>query len=176
IIHEQISEYNKPIAQLHIAIAPTKSIDRFEWFLEKATEIGISEITPLICFHSERRILKLERLEKVLIAAMKQTLTSYKPTLNQPVEFNDFLSTSSGNKYIAHCENPKNKLSDVLVPKEPSTILIGPEGDFSKEEIDAAILNGYKPISLGSRRLRTETAGLVACHTAQLIQSNYSTT
>lgn len=166
--------------QLHIAIAPTKANDRFEWFLEKATEIGIQEITPLLCEHSERRTIKLERYEKVLQAAMKQSLNSFLPKLNELTSFSDFMSSESARsrhevgfnstKLIAHCEDePKESLSKVV--GEHNLILIGPEGDFSKSEIDLALSKDFKATSLSESRLRTETAGIVACHTVNLIQS-----
>lgn len=166
--------------QLHIAIAPTKANDRFEWFLEKATEIGIQEITPLLCEHSERRIIKLERYEKVLQAAMKQSLSSFLPKLNDLISFSDFITSEparpgseggfDSTKFIAHCEDePKENLSKLL--GERNLILIGPEGDFSKSEIDLALSYDFKAVSLSDSRLRTETAGIVACHTANLMQS-----
>lgn len=156
---------------LHIAIAPTKSNDRLEWFLEKATEIGIQEITPLLCEHSERRNIKQERYEKVLQAAMKQSLNLFLPKLNELTSFSDFVTRDfKSAKLIAHCEDePKESLSKVVSAN--NLILIGPEGDFSKSEIDLALTNNYKAISLSDSRLRTETAGIVACHTVNLIQS-----
>ncbi|NEV94379.1 16S rRNA (uracil(1498)-N(3))-methyltransferase [Psychroflexus sp. YR1-1] len=165
---------------LHIAIAPTKTNDRLEWFLEKATEIGIQEITPLLCEHSERRTIKPERYEKVLQAAMKQSLTPFIPKLNPLISFSEFITSepagpkSEGGfdavKCIAHCEDePKESLSKVV--GDYNLILIGPEGDFSKAEIELALSNGFKAVSLSDSRLRTETAGIVACHTVHLIQS-----
>lgn len=156
---------------LHIAIAPTKANDRFEWFLEKATEIGIQEITPLLCEHSERRTIKLDRYEKVLQAAMKQSLSSFLPKLNQLTPFSDVVSSEvKSTKLIAHCEDqPKENLFKLVT--EHNFILIGPEGDFSKSEIELALSKDFKAISLSESRLRTETAGIVACHTVNLIQS-----
>ena len=144
--------------------------ERYEWFLEKATEIGIDEITPIICQHSERTSLKLERFEKIILSAMKQSLQCYLPMLNPPITSAAFfkqMMTDTSDKYIAHCqENEKILLSDALTPlSERITILIGPEGDFSEEEISTAIAQGFRPISLGDTRLRTETAAIVACHT-----------
>jgi 16S rRNA (uracil1498-N3)-methyltransferase len=149
---------------LHIAIAPTKNNDRIEWFLEKATEIGIDEITPIICANSERRIVKLDRFEKIIQSAMKQSLKFTLPKLNAPVKFNAFIQQDfDGKTCIAHCEElEKNTLKSVINPAEKTTILIGPEGDFSKEEIQKALANKFIPISLGESRLRTETAALVA--------------
>ena len=155
---------------LHLVVAPTKMNERYEWFLEKATEIGIDEITPIICQHSERTSLKLERFEKIILSAMKQSLQCYLPTLNPPITSAVFfkqMMTDTSDKYIAHCqENEKILLSHALTPlSERITILIGPEGDFSDEEINTAIAQNFRPISLGETRLRTETAAIVACHT-----------
>lgn len=141
--------------------------ERYEWFLEKATEIGIHEITPIICDHSERKILKTERFEKILQSAMKQSNQYYLPKLNAPVSFKDFMNKKQeDNLYIAHCEETnKKELKDCITVKENYILLIGPEGDFSTKEIETALQNGYQPVSLGNTRLRTETAGIVACHT-----------
>ena len=157
---------------LHIAIAPTKNNDRFEWFLEKATEIGVDEITPIICQNSERRVVKLERFEKILQSAMKQSLKFTLPKLNTPIKFNNFIQQDiEGLKCIAHCEEQKkNHLKNVAKNAKRITILIGPEGDFSLNEIKKALENNYNPISLGESRLRTETAALVAVNTVSLIQ------
>ncbi|WP_296636391.1 16S rRNA (uracil(1498)-N(3))-methyltransferase [Polaribacter sp.] len=157
---------------LHIAIAPTKNNDRFEWFLEKATEIGVDEITPIICQNSERRVVKLERFEKILQSAMKQSLKFTLPKLNTPIKFNNFIQQDiEGLKCIAHCEEQKkNHLKNVAKNGKRITILIGPEGDFSLNEIKKALENNYNPISLGESRLRTETAALVAVNTVSLIQ------
>lgn len=151
---------------LHIAIAPTKNIDRIEWFLEKATEIGIDEITPIICERSERKIVKEERLEKVVTSAVKQSLTAYHPKINTAIAFKDFIKQSDVElKMIAHCidENSKQAISELIKPHQEYLILIGPEGDFTPKEIELALQNGYKPVTLGNTRLRTETAGLAAC-------------
>ena len=157
--------------QLHIAIAPTKNIDRFEWFLEKATEIGIDEITPIICERSERKVIKTERGKRILISAMKQSLKYYLPQLNEATNFKNFIKKKSNKtKYIAHCEENYNKL--MLDRKSENTlILIGPEGDFSSEEIKFAKQNQFKAVSLGSSRFRTETAGIIAAHTINLNHS-----
>jgi 16S rRNA (uracil1498-N3)-methyltransferase len=162
--------FGKKDFRLHMAIAPTKNIDRFEWFLEKATEIGIDEITPLLCEHSERKVIKPERLEKILISAMKQSLKAYLPVLNELTPLKDIISTSSENhKFIAHCyEGEKPHLKDVISEKSNALVLIGPEGDFSPEEVKLAKANGFSEVSLGSARLRTETAGVVACHMVNL--------
>jgi len=149
---------------LHLAIAPTKNNDRLEWFLEKATEIGIDEITPIICDNSERKFIKPERLKKIIISAMKQSLKFYLPKLNEVVTLSEFLKQNqTQGKYIAHCvENEKQLMKDILQPKESYTILIGPEGDFSFSEIENSLQKGYTPITLGKARLRTETAALVS--------------
>ena len=156
---------------LHIAIAPTKSNDRIEWFLEKATEIGVDEITPIICSNSERRIVKLERFDKIIQSAMKQSLKFTLPKLNKPIKLNDFLKQDlDGQVCIAHCEEQeKTLLQSVVKPSEKTTILIGPEGDFSSEEIKKCLSKNMTPISLGESRLRTETAALVAVNTISFI-------
>ena len=161
----EIQEKPKPWNYyLHIAIAPTKNNDRIEWFLEKATEIGIDEITPIICSNSERRIVKLDRFEKIIQSAMKQSLKFTLPKINEPIKFNDFINQDfEGTFCIAHCEElEKNSLKSVVNPSEKTTILIGPEGDFSSQEITKALEKNSIPISLGESRLRTETAALVA--------------
>ena len=156
---------------LHIAIAPTKLNDRFEWFLEKATEIGIDQITPIVCEHSERKVLKIERMEKILQAAAKQSLHCHFPILNPAISFKDFIQQDlKGLLCIAHCEErDKQALKTVLKPGQNTTILIGPEGDFSKGEITQALAHQFIPVSLGESRLRTETAGVVAVHSTAFI-------
>jgi 16S rRNA (uracil1498-N3)-methyltransferase len=150
----------------HLVVAPTKMNERYEWFLEKATEIGIQEITPIICEHSERRIIKTDRFQKILETAMKQSLHFYLPKLNEPITFKDFIKQEfNGQKFIAHCSATDRKsLKNELKTNEDVTILIGPEGDFSVNEIEMAIANNFIPVSLGNTRLRTETAAIVACH------------
>ncbi|MFT7352529.1 MAG: 16S rRNA (uracil1498-N3)-methyltransferase [Flavobacterium sp.] len=152
--------------RLHIAIAPTKMNERLEWFLEKATEIGIHEITPIICENSERKIIKIERLQKIIESAMKQSLQVYLPKLNEPISFKQFINQeNSDSKYIAHCEETtKNSFKKALKLNGKYSILIGPEGDFSGKEIQLALDANYYPVTLGETRLRTETAALVACH------------
>ena len=158
---------------LHLAVAPTKLNDRYEWFLEKATEIGITEITPIICDHSERKIINLDRFEKKIQSAMKQSLKSYLPKLNKATTFKNFLISQENNtqqKLIAHCEETSKKtLKSVLKKRGDTTILIGPEGDFSSNEINKSIRIGFAPISLGKSRLRTETAAIVACQSVAFI-------
>ena len=156
---------------IHLAVAPTKMNDRYEWFLEKATEIGIDTITPIICDHSERKVVKLDRFEKIMQAAMKQSLHYYLPLLNEPIPLKTFITQQhKGDCFIAHCEETdKKSLKQVIKPKTDVTILIGPEGDFSPKEIELALKNNFIPITLGHTRLRTETAAIVACHTVALI-------
>ena len=160
-----------PKFNLHLAVAPTKMNERYEWFLEKATEIGVQEITPIICEHSERKIIKTDRFQKIIESAMKQSLHYYLPKLNEPIRFKDFIKTKkSGQLFIAHCEETSKKLlKNELKTSQDTTILIGPEGDFSVKEIQLAVENNFIPVSLGSTRLRTETAAIVACHSVVFI-------
>ena len=155
---------------LHLAMAPTKNMDRTEWFAEKATEIGFDELTFLNSRYSERKVIKTERIEKILISAVKQSLKASKPVLNEMMDFNKFISQEfHGQKFICHCnEGEKKLLKDVVIPGEDAVILIGPEGDFSPEEVAKAMACGFIPVSLGKSRLRTETAALVAVHTLNL--------
>ena len=157
--------YNKRNHYLHIAIAPTKNIERTEWFLEKATEIGIDEISLIICQRSERKEAKAERLNKIITAAIKQSLKAYHPVLNEPRPLSELLAIPfEGQKFIAHCEDTdKIDLGTALDKQGRYLILIGPEGDFARNEIDTALQNGFKAITLGDSRLRTETAALEAC-------------
>ncbi len=152
--------------KVHLAVAPTKMNERYEWFLEKATEIGVDTITPIICDHSERKIIKTDRLEKIIQSAMKQSLHFYMPELQEAISFNDFVSQPfDGQKFIAHCEETERiSLKNALKPNNNVLILIGPEGDFSSAEIKLAIASGFNPVTLGNTRLRTETAAVVACH------------
>ena len=152
--------------RLHLAVAPTKMNDRYEWFLEKATEIGIHEITPILCDRSERKVINKDRLDKIVLSAMKQSNECFLPQLNEAVTFKEFLKKQNeGLQLIAHCEETDKKtLKSVLVRNQNITILIGPEGDFSEKEIALAIENNYVPITLGTTRLRTETAAIVASH------------
>ncbi|HYQ56948.1 MAG TPA: 16S rRNA (uracil(1498)-N(3))-methyltransferase, partial [Draconibacterium sp.] len=164
------TEFGKKDFHLHIAIAPTKNIDRTEWFLEKCTEIGIDEITPILSDHSERKVIKPERLEKILVSAMKQSVKAYLPKLNELTKLSDLFSQATQTKkFIAHCyDGEKPHLKNVVKPGDDVLILIGPEGDFSPEEVKLALENGFEEISLGDARLRTETAGVVACHIVNL--------
>lgn len=155
-----------PKFHLHLAVAPTKMNDRFEWFLEKATEIGIQEITPIICDRSERKVINKERFDKIILSAMKQCNEPFLPKLNEAISFKEFINQKNkGSLLIAHCEETDKKtLKSVLKTNEDITLLIGPEGDFSVKEIALALENNYIPVSLGKTRLRTETAAVVACH------------
>ncbi|WP_179317751.1 16S rRNA (uracil(1498)-N(3))-methyltransferase [Winogradskyella undariae] len=156
---------------LHLAVAPTKMNDRYEWFLEKATEIGIETITPIICDHSERKVVKIERFEKIIQSATKQSLQYYLPKLNDPMSFKDFISQDFTDQiFIAHCEETdKKSLKSQLKPASNCTILIGPEGDFSVKEIEMALQHNFIPVTLGETRLRTETAAIAACHSVAFL-------
>jgi len=173
-IIEKIKQEKDRSFNIHIAVAPTKNMDRLEWFAEKATEIGIDEISPLRCRFSERKELKNERIERVLIAAMKQSQKAYLPKLNPIRNFSTFVRENiPGQKFIAHCYDDIEKLPLKNVytnNNQDVTILIGPEGDFSKEEVEEALSAGFQSVSLGNSRLRTETAALVACHTIHILQ------
>lgn len=158
---------------LHIAIAPTKNINRLEWFLEKATEIGVQQITPILCRYSERKAIRADRLEKILLSAMKQSQRAVLPTLGPLTTFEALVERKSGEaeqKFIAYIdENVKSHLRENYVPGRNVCILIGPEGGFSAEEVALAVQHNFKPVHLGKYRLRTETAGIVACHTVNLM-------
>ncbi|MBM6653940.1 16S rRNA (uracil(1498)-N(3))-methyltransferase [Bacteroides mediterraneensis] len=155
---------------LHLALAPTKNMDRMEWLAEKATEIGFDELTFLNCRFSERKVIKTDRIEKIVVSAVKQSLKARKPVVNEMTDFRKFMERDfSGQKFIAHCyEGEKPLLRDVLHPDEDAVILVGPEGDFSPEEVTLAMEKGFQPVSLGKSRLRTETAALVAVHLMNL--------
>ncbi|MBK5721121.1 16S rRNA (uracil(1498)-N(3))-methyltransferase [Dysgonomonas sp. Marseille-P4677] len=156
---------------LQIAFAPTKNIDRIEWFAEKATEIGVDRFTPILCQHSERKEIKSQRIEKILVSAMKQSQKALLPQLDEIQSFSKLIKQDfDGQKYIAHCHpQQKELLKDIYKKGGNVLILIGPEGDFSEEEVKEAIANGFRPISLGESRLRTETAALVACYTIHIL-------
>ena len=166
----EIQTFKQTSFHTHIAVAPTKMNDRLEWFLEKATEIGIHEITPIICDHSERKVYKIDRAEKIIQSALKQSNQYYLPKINEPVTFSQFIKQNfEGQKFIAHCEETDKKSFKTELQKNTNVlILIGPEGDFSVKEIELALQNKFIPVSLGNTRLRTETAALVACHTIAL--------
>ena len=168
------SQFEQPLTpNIHIAIAPTKSNDRFEYFLEKVTELGVNEITPLLCSNSERKNIKLDRFEKIVLSAVKQSGNLYLPKVNPLTKVKDFINNKNPdyNYFIAHCEDDleKTELKDLLKNSKNVCILIGPEGDFTTEEINLAKQNGVTAVSLGQTRLRTETAGVIACHTVRLI-------
>jgi 16S rRNA (uracil1498-N3)-methyltransferase len=161
---------------LHIAIAPTKNVDRFEWFVEKAVEIGVEEITPLFSEHSERKVLNMERIDKIVISAMKQSLNLNFPKINKPVEFKDLIrGKSSVKKCIAYCEEKNISFAETIASGHPVLTMIGPEGDFSKQEVEIAISKGVIPVSLGRNRLRTETAGIVTCSIFQCMTGRFRT-
>jgi 16S rRNA (uracil1498-N3)-methyltransferase len=169
-----VEKIEAPKHRLHLAVSPTKMNDRYEWFLEKATEIGIAEITPIICDRSERKVINAERFEKIILSAMKQCNQMYLPKLNPAISLKEFLKTkNSGILLIAHCEETTKKtLKSILSPSTDYTILIGPEGDFSTKEIELALAENYIPVSLGETRLRTETAAIVACHCVVFTNEN----
>ncbi len=156
--------------RLHMAVAPTKMNDRFEWFLEKATEIGIEEITPIICANSERKQIKINRMQRIIESALKQSQQLHIPVINEQRKFTDFIQSEvNEQKFIAHCMNGiRTELKNSISSESQITILIGPEGDFSVKEIEMALEGGYIPVNLGQSRLRTETAAIVACHTVAL--------
>ena len=183
-----VKEMGKRNYNLHLAIAPTKSMDRLEWFVEKATEVGIEEISLINCRNNERTIVKTDRLLKIAIAAIKQSIKAYLPKINEPLDFKKFISSVKdfkGEKLIAHCHSAiistsskfdtnsfsegKNTISHFLPPQQNALILIGPEGDFTIEEVKLALDNGFREISLGNSRLRTETAALYACMAVTII-------
>lgn len=168
---EKLENYGQRNFRLHLAVAPTKNIERTEWMLEKCTEIGVDEITMIHSRYSERKIVKDDRLEKVVVSAMKQSLKAYLPRLNPMTGFDRFIATCNATqKFIAHC-NPgeKKRVEELYKAGNDAVILIGPEGDFSEEEVEQAIKVGFQPVTLGNSRLRTETAGIVACHTVNFI-------
>ncbi|MBL7856454.1 MAG: 16S rRNA (uracil(1498)-N(3))-methyltransferase [Cyclobacteriaceae bacterium] len=172
VIEHKIKEAPKNHT-LHIAISPTKNAERIEWFVEKAVEVGVDSITLLLCRHTERTFTKAERLEKVAISAMKQSLKATLPRISAVIPFSDVVEKSTEtSRFIAHVDhtNP-NHLKDIAKSGGQYLVLIGPEGDFSEEELHLALTNGFKKVSLGTSRLRTETAGLAACLTLNLINS-----
>lgn len=162
-----------PHYELHLAVAPPKRVERFQWFLEKATEIGVSHITPLICERSERQTLPVERLQRVIQEAMKQSLQTFLPQLEDPVPLAAYLEREQPVlRFIAHCEDDeKMDLKRRVAADKDTVVLIGPEGDFTPSEIKAAYERGFVPVSLGRNRLRTETAALVACMTINMINN-----
>lgn len=172
MVHIESKEVQEPLwkGHLHIAVAPTKLMERNEWFVEKAVEVGVDEITFLKTDHSERDVIKMERIEKIAVSAMKQSQKATLPVLNGMTSFKSFMERGfDGDKFIAHCEpGSKVNLKDVVVPGHDTLVFIGPEGDFSPSEIEMALKAGFRPVSLGPSRLRTETAALVAVHIMNL--------
>jgi 16S rRNA (uracil1498-N3)-methyltransferase len=171
-IIRKTTDYEKRSYRLHIAISPLKNPERFEWFIEKSVEIGIDEITPVICRNTEKPGIKYERIENIIISAMKQSLKATKPVLNEPVSFMDFIKDKRpGLHLLAHCDASlkRHRLADIYQPNSDVTIMIGPEGDFTSEEIELAGKNGFQSIHLGTSRLRTETAGIAACHSVYFV-------
>jgi len=170
------SEKKNPLSyQLHLVVAPTKMNDRYEWFLEKATEIGVTSITPIICDRSEKKFTKNDRFEKIIHSAAKQSLQSYFPILNEAVSFKEFLNNNKnqGSLFIAHCEeSSKQSLKELIRKGTEITLLIGPEGDFSENEIKLAIEKNYLPVTMGDTRLRTETAAIVGCHSVAFVNQD----
>ena len=168
-ITESIADYQPNPYKLHIAIAPTKNMDRLEWFLEKATEIGVTSIIPIVCKHSEREKLRLDRLEGILVSSMKQSLQTYLPKLHPLQSFNEFITNwkeYSGSRGIAYCGDEASPFISALKNVDNDYLIcIGPEGDFSASEVELAIANGFMALSLGKNRLRTETAGVFAAAT-----------
>ena len=165
-VREAQHQYGKRPYRLHIGIAPTKNTERFEWFVEKAVEIGIDEITPLLCERSERKNINIARIQRIAVAAMKQSVKAYMPQVNDMVPFNKWLTAVQPEKgYIAYCGDVEKKLlKSAYQCEERTAIAIGPEGDFTPTEVTSALKHDFECISLGESRLRTETAGVVACH------------
>src|SRR5690554_7635558 len=173
-----LNRYEVPTGRnlkLHIAFSPTKQMDRNEWFIEKATEIGVDKFTPIITSFSERKEIKTERLKKTAVSAMKQSLQSFLPEIDKPIKFYDFIKIPfDGEKYIAHCHDlPKKPLTQTYIKGQNALIVIGPEGDFSEEEVYESTKYGFIPISLGDTRLRTETAALTASHSIHVLNNIY---
>lgn len=163
-------DFGKRPFRLNMAVAPTKNIARFEWFLEKATEIGVDEITPLICEHSERVQIRIDRLQKIIVSAAKQSLKTFLPILHEPLKFSDFIKLNHpSSRFVAYVEEHQPLHLKTAYQNGDCTILIGPEGDFSRNEMDEAKKQGYIPVSLGPSRLRTETAAIVACHIINIV-------
>jgi 16S rRNA (uracil1498-N3)-methyltransferase len=167
-----ISDFEKRGYRLHIAISPIKNQERFEWFIEKSVEIGVDEITPVICRNTEKPGIKRDRINNIIISAMKQSLKAYIPSLNEPVTFSEFINSDRpGTKMIASCnpDSERKKIDQVYEKNSDAVILIGPEGDFTGEELNLSFRSGYKPVHLGTSRLRTETAGIAACYSIYFI-------
>ncbi|OFX17312.1 MAG: 16S rRNA (uracil(1498)-N(3))-methyltransferase [Bacteroidetes bacterium GWA2_31_9] len=160
--------------KLHIAISPIKNVDRFEWFIEKATEIGIDEITPIVCNKTEKLKIKKERIQRILLSATKQSLNATIPKFNEMINFKDFINIHKNNqnfeKFIAYCGTEiTNNLKSLYSKNSNTVIIIGPEGDFTDNEVAYSFENGFNAVSLGINRLRTETAGVIACSTINIL-------
>ena len=171
------ADFEKRDYSLHIAISPLKNPERFEWFIEKSVEIGVDEITPIICRNTEKPGIKSERVNNIIVSAMKQSLKAYKTVLNRICLFNEFINRDfTGCRMIAHCNDlfKRNKIPEVYSKNENAVILIGPEGDFSEEEIKSAVGKDFRSVHLGQSRLRTETAGVAACHSVYFINQRNS--
>lgn len=176
-ILESVPQQPEWTGKIHIAVAPTKNMDRMEWFVEKATEIGFDRLTLLDCRFSERRVVKNERLEKIIVSAMKQSHKAWLPQLDEMTPFRKFITQPDlpAQRFIAHCyEGEKPFLLDLLAPCTPALVLIGPEGDFSIDEVREAEAAGFRSVSLGTSRLRTETAALVAVHMMRIRNTSSS--
>lgn len=173
-IVERMEDYGRRPFHLHLAVAPTKNTARIEWLVEKAVEIGIDRITPVVCDHSERCVLKTERLEKIALSAMKQSLKASRPVIDAPVVMMDFLGQPfPGQRFVCYCSgNERHTLHQLYIPGTDAVVLIGPEGDFSDREIRTALEVGFQPVTLGSCRLRTETAALYATTALNFLNEN----
>ena len=172
-IAERMEDYGRRPFRLHLLVAPTKNAARIEWLVEKAVEIGIDRITPILCDHSERGVQKTDRLDRIALSAMKQSLKARKPLIDAPVHLTDFLQQPvEGGKYVCYCVgDDRRTLHDSYTPGTDATVLIGPEGDFSPREIEAALAAGFLPVTLGDSRLRTETAALYAVTVLNFLNS-----
>jgi 16S rRNA (uracil1498-N3)-methyltransferase len=171
-INSVINNFETKSYKLHMAVSPLKNPDRYEWFVEKAVEIGVDEITPLICRNTEKQTVKPDRLRNLIISAMKQSLKAKDTILNEPCQLKEIISLNHpGKMMIAHCNDKikRNSIGDIYNKGEDAIILIGPEGDFSETEIEDACKKGFSPVHLGNSRLRTETAGISACHSIYFI-------
>ncbi|MGV3561484.1 16S rRNA (uracil(1498)-N(3))-methyltransferase [Larkinella arboricola] len=159
--------------RIHLAVAPTKNSDRIEWLVEKTVELGIDHLSFFVSKHSERRLLKIDRLEKIAVAAMKQSLQLFMPVIDPLLDFSSVLTKPADQRFIAHLPEDASAapLAKAGLPGGTTLVLIGPEGDFAKPEIEAALASGFNMVTLGSTRLRTETAALAACHTIHLINT-----
>ena len=166
-------DYGKRLFRVHLAVAPTKNMARWEWMLEKATELGVDQLTPLLCKRSERVHVRVDRLEKIAVAAMKQSGQAYLPLVAEPMSFADLVSRAAyPQQFITHClPDAKMPLSQNCEPEKDVLILVGPEGDFTPEEVDLALRHGFRAADLGPTRLRTETAGLMALATVHFVNS-----